>query len=185
MIDYDEESWFAMRDLKRSNAKLPAYKMLAGKVTEVFTPLVEKIITRKGKKEKIQTPFMPDLLFAKSTTDVLNPIVDTTPTLQYRYKRGGKYCEPVTVRNDDMNRFIGATRCDSPYKYYTPEEVSPALYGRKIKIVGGSLNGFTGRLMTKRGSKVKRLIVELDGILAVGVEIQPEFIQIIEEATEQ
>jgi hypothetical protein len=52
------------------------------------------------------------------------------------------------------------------------------MYGRKIRIVGGPLNGYEGSLLTTRGSKVKRLLVELKGFLAVGVEVDPEYIQL-------
>ena len=31
--------WYVMRDLKRSNAKLPAYKQLSDEHIEVFTPM--------------------------------------------------------------------------------------------------------------------------------------------------
>lgn len=34
----EEVRWFVMRDLKRTNAKLPAYKLLDGKKMEVFVP---------------------------------------------------------------------------------------------------------------------------------------------------
>ncbi len=47
------------------------------------------------------------------------------------------------------------------------------MYGRKIRIEGGPLSGYEGRLLTTRGSKVKRLLVELEGFLAVGVEVDP------------
>lgn len=35
----EEVRWFVMRDLKRTNAKLPAYKLLDGKKMEVFVPM--------------------------------------------------------------------------------------------------------------------------------------------------
>ena len=43
--------WFVMRDLKRSNAKLPAYKMLSDLNFEVFTPMTWKVIDIKGKRK--------------------------------------------------------------------------------------------------------------------------------------
>ena len=46
-------------------------------------------------------------------------------------------------------------------------------------IIGGTLDGYEGRLMTTRGSKVKRLLVELKGFLAVGVDVNPEYIRIV------
>ena len=85
----------------------------------------------------------------------------------------------MIVPDRDMNQFMAIVNGRESYKFYTPEEVTPSLYGRRIKIVGGNLDGFEGRLMTTRGSRVKRLIVELEGLLSVGVEVQPEFIQLV------
>ena len=53
------------------------------------------------------------------------------------------------------------------------------MYGRRIRIVGGNLDGYEGCLLTMRGSKVNRLLIELKGLLAVGVEVIPEYIQFI------
>ena len=43
-------SWFVMRDLKRPNAKLPAYKFLAEQGLEVFTPMTWRLSVRHGKR---------------------------------------------------------------------------------------------------------------------------------------
>lgn len=58
-----------------------------------------------------------------------------------------------------------------------PEEITPQMCGHKIRIIGGALNGYEGCLLKIRGSKIKRLLVELKGYLAVGVEVLPEYIQ--------
>ena len=54
--------WFVMRDLKRTNAKLPAYQMLGEMGMEVFTPMVWKIVTQHGKRVRMEVPFMQVLL---------------------------------------------------------------------------------------------------------------------------
>ena len=38
----DGPRWYVMRDLTRTNAKMPAYKMLEGMVSKVFTGQSEK-----------------------------------------------------------------------------------------------------------------------------------------------
>ena len=50
---------------------------------------------------------------------------------------------------------------------------------RKIRIIGGKLDGYIGTLLTTRGSKHKRLLVKLPMFLAASVEVEPEFIQLI------
>ena len=167
-----------MRDLKRANAKVPAYKLLEEMKMEAFVPM-------KGTSSRIRIPlrvtkchFIQDLLFVHETQNNLDAVVEKIPTLQYRWLRG-TWREPMTVADTDMERFIRAVDATESPRYYLPEEITPTMYGRKIRIEGGPLSGYEGRLLTTRGSKVKRLLVELEGFLAVGVEVDPEYIQLI------
>lgn len=179
MEQQDEaKRWFVMRDLKRVNAKNPAYMMLHDLKFEVFTPMKWRVATRKGEKIREEIPVIPDLLFVHSRRADLDPIVEKTETLQYRFLRK-TWREPMTVREADMERFIRAVSSSESVKYYSPEELTPQMYNRNIRIIGGKLDGFEGKLLTLRGSKTKRLLVELPGLLAAGVEISPEYIQLI------
>lgn len=171
----DRLQWFVMRDLKRRNAKLPAYKQLDGMVEEVFTPMVWRLVTRHGKRIKEQVPFMQDLLFVYDTRQVVDPIVEKYDTVQYRYVRGG-YKIPMTVRESDMQRFIHAVESTENTRYYTPEEITPDMIGRKVRIVGGPLDGYEGNLQKMQGARIKRLFVEIPNLLAAAVEVQPEYI---------
>lgn len=167
--------WFVMRDLKRRNAKLPAYKQLDGMVETVFTPMVWRLVTRHGKRIKEQVPFIQDLLFVHSTRQVVDPIVEKYGTVQYRYVRGG-YKIPMTVREADMQRFIDAVNSAEKPQYYTPKEITPDMIGRKVRIVGGPLDGYEGNLQKMQGARTRRLFVELPNLLAAAVEVQPEYI---------
>ena len=174
----DACQWFVMRDLTRPNAKLPAYKLLDGLNIRTFTPMVWKLMLNHGKRERRQMPFIHDLLFVYASRSVLDSVVETTPMLQYRYLRGG-YKVPMTVRAADMQRFIHAVRFSSSPQYYRPDEVTPAMRNRRIRIIGGNLDGYEGSLITTRGSKVKRLLVEIPMLLAATVEVETEFIQLL------
>ena len=167
-----------MRDLKRSNARRPAYKLLEEKKVEFFIPMRWQLVTRRGKRVREQVPFMQDLLFVHETRFNLDPLVEKTPTLQYRWLRD-TYREPMTVPDTDMERFMLAVNASDSPKYYLPEEITPAMCGRRIRIVGGTLDGYEGSLLTIRGSKVRRLLVELPGCLSVGVEVSPEYIRFL------
>jgi hypothetical protein len=89
----------------------------------------------------------------------IDTIVAKTPTLQYRFKKGGKQGEPIVVPEEDMKRFIGAVKASDNPKFYSVEEISSLMCGRNIRMVGGVLNGYEGKLQTVRGSKNKRLII--------------------------
>lgn len=170
--------WFAMRDLKRRHAKLPAYKLLESLQVTYFTPMVHRLVVVKGKRIDQEVPFMPDLLFVKDTREHLDQIVETTPKLQYRYKIGVQHT-PIVVPTADMERFIYAVESSENPKFYSLNEVTPDMTNREIRIIGGKLDGYTGTLVTTRGSKVKRLLVELPSLLAASVEVEAEYIQLV------
>lgn len=172
-------SWFVMRDLKRANAKHPAYCQLQEAGFEVFTPMTTRISIRAGKRVREEVPFVRDLLFVHTTRDSLDPIVSRTATLQYRFVKGGRYLEAMTVREAEMQRFIFAVSGVERPRFYKIEEITPSLYGRRIRIVGGRLDGYEGRLVTTRGSRTRRLLITLEGLLAADVEVQPEYIHFL------
>ena len=174
----DGRQWFVMRDLTRTNAKHPAYLMLKELKLRYFTPMVTKLFVRNGRREAVEVPFMQDLIFVYDNREVIDPIVERVGTFQYRFLRNTNR-EPMTVRKADMERFIRVVESSKSPRYYRPEEITPDMYNRRIRIVGGQLNGYEGTLVTTRGSKAKRLLVELPLLLAAAVEVEPEYIQLL------
>ena len=83
------------------------------------------------------------------------------------------------VRDGDMERFIRAVTETDSSRFYLPDELTPSMYGRKVRIVGGNLDGYEGFLLRMRGSHVKRLLVELPTLLVAAVEVSPEYIQLL------
>lgn len=176
----DNAQWFVLRDLKRANAKLPAYKLLSEAGFETFTPMRWVVKDNiRGVKTRQYLPFIPSLLFAKSIKSDLDPIVAKTETLQYRFVKGAPPSTPMIVPTDDMERFIKAVTCGEGCIYYTPEEITPDMIGRRVMIVGGALDGTVGNLLKRRGSKKKRLILQLRDTLIASVEVEPDYIRFV------
>lgn len=92
-----------------------------------------QLVERKGKRIREEVPLLHDLLFAHTTRTCMDPIVEEISTLQYRYLRGG-YRKPMTVGHAEMNRFIRAVHSDDSPRYFLVEELTPAMYGRMIRI---------------------------------------------------
>ncbi len=178
--DKDHIYWFAMKDNGRSHAKLPAYRFLSEQGFEVFTPMRQAITTKKGRRVRVEVPVIFDLLFVHSTKTILDPIVDNTKNLRYRYIKGG-HLEPIIIDDNEMRRFIEAVTSSTEVQFYSPEEITPDMYGKTVRILGGPLNGHEGRLLaTPRGNNSKkRFIVELPGLLAATVVVEREFIKVL------
>lgn len=172
-------TWFVMRDLTRANANRPAWRLLDEAGFRVFTPLVWKIRQKGGRSERVQRPVIHDLLFVNSTRGELDPVVERIPTLQYRFVKGGRYGEAMTVNETDMERFIKAVNSTEDALFYSPGEISPSMIGKAVEIIGGPLNGLTGHLLSIKGMRKRRLIVELPGMLTSAVEVSPDYIKFI------
>lgn len=171
-----------MRDLKRPNAMMPAWRQLTEEGFEVFTPFETKIVVKNGKRVKETVPVIRDLLFVRSSRNLLDPTVQRTDTLQYQYKKGGAYCEALTVPAQEMEQFMRFADSGEKVKYYRPDEITPGMLGAHVRILAdGPLYGAEGRLRSLRGSKKRRVVVELTGLLAVEAEIHPDFIELIQQ----
>lgn len=180
-INESKKEWFVMRDLKRANANLTAYKMLEDLGFKVFTPMTSKVVERGGKRTRIQAPFVQDLLFVLSEKELLDRVVGRTATLQYRYVKGAAYRTPMTVSTGDMERFIAAVTYVKTPRYYQLDEISPEMYGAKVRMIcEGPMNGFEGTLLKIKGSGKKRLLVKLPGVLAAAIEIgRTDYVELI------
>lgn len=173
-----EAEWYVMRDLKRPNALKRAWEDLAERGFEVFTPLQWRLITARGKRERRLFPVIGDLLFVKASRTQLDPVVASTATLQYRFLKN-HYRRPMTVSREAMELFRTAVADSDRVRYYSPDEFTPGMRGKLVRVIGGPLNGYQGRLISVRGSRVKRVIVEIPSLIAAGVEVEPEFIEIL------
>ncbi len=173
-----KEQWFVMRDLKRPNSLTPAYLQLPELGIETFTPMHWRIVTRKGKKLREERPYISDLVFVHSDRETIDSVCITVPTLQYRYVRGG-YQRPMVVSDRDMERFVKAVQSVDNPEYYSPEEITADMIGRQVRIVGGQLDGYEGKLLKCQGSKRKRILVSIPNLIVAAIEVQLEYISFV------
>ena len=174
-----EKQWFVLRDLKRRNANSFAIHDLKNAGLEVFTPMTQMLMTIGGRKQRREVPVIQDLLFVHETKETLDPIVNKYPTIQYRYCLGKTKNEPMTVCQEDMNKFIFAVMNAETPLFYKPGELTVEMYGKRVRIVGGVFNDYEGQLLSVKGMRKRRLIIELNNLIAAAVVVEPEFIQIL------
>ena len=166
-----------MRDLKRSNAKQPAYQYLQEKNIQVFTPMKWHLSQVNGKSVRREVPYVQDLLFVHEERKRLDPIVESTPTLQYRWLRN-TWRKPMTVPGCRDGTFHPCHPIFFTQILFARRDY-PAMLRRRIRIVGGLLDGCEGTLLTVRVSKGKRLLVQIPDLLSVAVEVNSEYIQLL------
>ena len=64
--------------------------------------------------------------------------------------------------------------------YLQPDEINLA-QGTRIRIHGGEFNGYEGVFIKLKGKRNKRVVVDIDNLIALAVEISPELIEVIKE----
>ena len=168
--------WFAMRFLYNDQPKIRA-RLEQDKI-ETYSPMRMVVYERNGRKIRRVEPIIFDLFFVRGTRAEIDPYVLSSPNFQYRYKTGGKYCEPVVVPDEQMNMFIEAIKLTPQPLYFTPDELD-VRKGTRIRIIGGPMDGYEGILMKVKGARSKRLIVEIPDTIAVAVEVSPDLIEVI------
>ncbi|WP_353656149.1 UpxY family transcription antiterminator [Bacteroides acidifaciens] len=174
-----EKQWFAMRDLSRRNSNRMAHHELRDAGLEVFTPMMEMLLTIRGKKQRRNVPVIQDLLFVYETKENLDPYVAKYPLLQYRYVLGRRANEPTVIRENEMRQFIMAVSNTENPKYFMPGELTQTMYGKKVRIIGGVLDSYEGKLLSIKGMRTKRLIVEVSNLISAAVEVAPQYIQFV------
>lgn len=172
------KQWFVMRDLKRPNSRTPAFRQLPALGFETFTPMHWRVVAHRGKRIREEFPYIPSLVFVHSTQEAIDAIRVQIPTLQYRYVRGG-YQQPMLVSDKDMERFVNAVRSVDNPEYYCPEEITDDMIGREVRIVGGQLDGYEGRLLKCQGSKKKRILVSIPNLIVAAIEVELDYIRFV------
>lgn len=178
-MESSEKQWFVMRDLKRRNANTLAVHELSADGFEVFAPMTQMIMTIGGRRQRRDVPVIQDLLFVHEAKETLDPYVEMRPTLQYRYLRGKSIDEPMTIRTEEMDRFIYAVGNSASTYYYKPGELTQAMYGKTVRVVGGALDSYEGRLLSVKGMRKRRLLIELPSLITAAVEVEPEYVRIV------
>lgn len=168
--------WYVLRFLYRNQPKIRV--LFESEGIESFSPMkwVRKI--ENGKQILKYDYAIWDLFFVHSSKKVIDPYVNRFENLQYKFQSGGKQHNPMVVPDKQMSDFIKAIESSKKPLYFAPHEID-LLGGESIRIIGGTLNGYVGKFVKVKGSRQKRLIIELSGMLCAAVEVEPDLVEVL------
>ena len=125
----------------------------------------------------MEKPYIRDLFFIHATLSQVKAIMTPYCHFQFRYRIGVSPATPIVVPGKEMDDFIRVNQNSDSPEFISPDSIPSDVRNRKIRVVGGPLDGVQGMLKTVRGSKFKTLYVELPGIMAVSAVSQFDYIQ--------
>lgn len=171
--------WFAMNVYDHSNAAVEAYLMKSDNI-QFFNPKRYVIKNVAGRSRRQLVPLIPSMTFVRGTFRQVNELQKFFPKLGFaRMLKDGKMTIMV-IPDNQMDEFIKiSSHYEEDLTYYRPEEISLEK-GTRIRIIGGIYEGIEGTLLKVKGKKSKRLVVKIDGLVAIAAShITPEFIQVL------
>lgn len=169
--------WFVMRAYKCEQA---AEEKLQGQDgLEYFIPKHYVLRVYHGVKSKRLVPVIPSLVFVHASHKQITEFKKSYNLLQFVTPGKNSEQKYLIVPDKQMDDFIRvASLHEENTIYLKPEEVNMEK-GTRIRIHGGKLDNVEGVFMRIKGKRDRRLVVLLDGVVAISAEVHPDMIEII------
>ncbi len=132
-----------------------------------------------GRKSKRLVPVIPSLIFVHASKDAIMEFKRFHNFLQFVMWEKSTGNECLIVPDNQMEDFIKvASAQEETTSFFNPEEID-IKRGTRVRIHGGRFDGVEGVFMQVKGKRNRRLVVMLDGIMAVVAEVDPDLVEII------
>lgn len=182
--DPAEVRWFAIRVEYRGEMAVKRY--LDAKGIEHFLPMQYREVVAGRRKIRKLVPSVHNLIFIRTTKQQIDRIKSTTAyPIRYMMQRDGSRSHPIVVPDREMLDFIRvAGTFDDRLLYLADTDVRPR-EGDRVRILSGPFAGVTGIYMRVKGTRCRRVVVEVPGIAAVATaSLPPSMIEVIESSAQ-
>lgn len=178
--DNQRPQWFVMRAYKCEGK---AEKRLAEEGDlEYFIPKHYAVRVYHGVKSRRLVPVIPSLVFVRASRKRILKFKKDNNFIQYIMQKSGDMSAAMTVPDDQMDNFIRiSSHPEERLRYLKPEEIN-IKRGTRIRVVGGVFDGVEGIFVKTEGVRDRRVVVLLEGILAVSAQIHPDLIEVMTDA---
>lgn len=169
--------WFVMSAYK--NEKKAEEKLSGKDGLEYFIPKCYAVRVYHGVKSKRLVPVIPNLVFVHASRKQITDFKKYHNFLQFVTWEKSTGLEYLVVPDEQMESFITiASQYEETTVYYKPEEID-IRKGTRVCIHGGKLDGVKGVFMRVQGKRNCRVVVMLEGVMAVSAEVHPDLIEVI------
>ncbi len=169
--------WYVMRAYKCEKL---AEEILSGeRGMKHFIPKHYVIRVFHGRKSKRLVPVIPSLIFVYASKDEILSFKKLNNFLQFVMWNKSTGPECLVVPDRQMEDFIKvSSQNEESTLYFNPEEID-IKRGTRVRIHGGRFDGVEGVFMQVKGRRNRRLVVMLDGIMAVVAEVDPDLVEVL------
>ena len=171
--------WWAMSAPYQRELKAKAALDKLG--IENFVPMrYQAVRKRTGSMARELLPAIHNLIFVRGSKPCVSQAKKDILWLQWLTRPEDGKNVPVTVPDKDMDQFIAVTNTYNEHLIYIHPDEIDLRKGTPVRILGGPFNGFEGTFIKVKGSRKKRVVVMLKGIVGVAMaEITPDLLEIL------
>ncbi len=175
--DPSQVRWFVMRAYK---SERKAEELLGSEGgLEFFIPKQYVLRVYHGVKSKRLVPVIPSLVFVHASQEQIAAFKKVHNFLQFVMWEKSTGPEYLTVPDAQMDNFIRiASQHEEETTFYKPEEIDFEK-GTRVLVHGGKFDGVAGRFMQVKGKRNRRVVVLLEGVMAVAAEVNPDLLEVL------
>ena len=185
--DKDAVQWFVINVKWRKEMEFAGMAERMG--AEVFVAKQTSLKKRPQKEEleRKETVAIPEIVFVRTTRTGAEEAMQTGKVRGITSYFAGDYRDGkrriMVVRDDQMESFIKiASQTDEDIAYLRPDEIRLG-EGDTVRIHGGLFDGTVGKLIRAKGLKGKRVVVSIEGVMAIAsAEISADYLEVLEKA---
>ena len=168
-IDNDRQKWYVMSAYRQEKK---AENELSIRGVRCFVPKQYVVKTVQGKKVRTLQPAVSNLVFVYASWNEMIGLKQAMEYLQFQTQIIQRKRRVMIVPDAEMEQFIHiAEQVEADVCYYRPEELETA-NGQKVRVIGGKFNGVEGCLTKIIGKKQKRVVLQIESLLAVAITIE-------------
>ena len=126
-------------------------------------------------------PAIHNLIFVHTFRHPAQQIKQALPYLKWLPRHIDGRNIPITVSDMEMEQFISVTRNYNEHLIYLRPEELDLNKGTPVRILGGPFDGVEGTFMKVKGSRRKRVVVMIKGIVGVAMaEVTPDLLEVLQ-----
>lgn len=170
--EIDAVCWYVMRVAYKRVMDLKRYLDESG--VECFVPMRYEYVNSRGRKIRKLVPVIYNLAFVRASRQQVHDIKNATSQFAryYMHSENGKPCVTI-IPDDQMENFIRvAGTFDDQLLYLSGRELD-LVRGDKVRILAGPFAGAVGIYMRVKGTRARRVVVSVDGVMAVATTTVP------------
>ena len=173
-----DAQWFAMR--ATYHREMAVRDLLDQANIECYLPTTQKLKVNHGRKVRVTTPLVSNLIFVHCDKDSLQRFKLKVPHLQYITKPADGKNIPIIVPQKQMDDFITVTKADSErLLFFKPGELD-VKRGSRVKVYGGAFDGVEGVIAKVPGKRNKRFVLEVNGLISVALDCADvQFVEVL------